>query len=175
MEKNVDNENYDYLFRIMILGDSKVGKTSVTRRFIKNSFKEEHELVIGYGLEKKFLQKDNKLIKLLIFDKVNASNPLAPLPTKYFLGKEGAIIVYESKYSIFDDKYDIYDNIKENIKLIKANADFDTKIILFENKCDLEKNIEIEEKIKQLGMNMVLNILKFRIKLDIILMKDLIH
>ena len=107
MEKNVDNENYDYLFRIMILGDSKVGKTSVTRRFIKNSFKEEHELVIGYGLEKKFVQKDNKLIKLLIFDKVNASNPLAPLPTKYFLGKEGAIIVYESKYSIFDDKYDI--------------------------------------------------------------------
>ena len=89
MEKNVDNENYDYLFRIMILGDSKVGKTSVTRRFIKNSFKEEHELVIGYILEKKFLQKDNKLIKLLIFDKVNASNPLAPLPTKYFLGKEG--------------------------------------------------------------------------------------
>ena len=121
------------------------------------------------------MQKDNKLIKLLIFDKVNASNPLAPLPTKYFLGKEGAIIVYESKYSIFDDKYDIYDNIKENIELIKANADFDTKIILFENKCDLEKNIEIEEKIKQLGMNMVLNILKFRIKLDIILMKDLIH
>ena len=58
---------------------------------------------------------------------------------------------YESKYSIFDDKYDIYDNIKENIELIKANADFDTKIILFENKCDLEKNIEIEEKIKQLA------------------------
>ena len=89
MEKNLDNENYDFLFRIMILGDSKVGKTSVTRRFIKNSFKEEHELVIGFSMEKKYIVKDNKLIKLLIIDKFNPSERFAPLPKKYFKGKEG--------------------------------------------------------------------------------------
>ena len=82
---------------------------------------------------------------------------------------------YESKYSIFDDKYDIYDNIKENIELIKANADFDTKIILFELNVIQKRILKLKKKLNNQRMNMALNILKFRLKLDIILMKDLIH
>ena len=148
MKKKIKNDDYDYLFSIIILGDSLVGKTSVTRRYIKNSFSEEHELVIGFSMEKKYIVKDNKLIKLLIIDKFNPSERFAPLPKKYFKGKEGAIIVYDSNAPFFGNTYD---NIKENIELIKTNADLDTKIILFENKCDLEKNIEIEEKIIKLA------------------------
>ena len=148
MAKKIKNDDYDYLFRIIILGDSMVGKTSVTRRYIKNSFTKEHELVIGFSMEEKYIERDNKLIKLLITDKFNPSERFAPLPKKYFKGREGAIIVYDSEYPFFGNTYD---NIKKNIELIKENSDLDTKIILFENKCDLEKNIEIEEKIKKLA------------------------
>ena len=73
MAKKIKNDDYDYLFRIIILGDSMVGKTSVTRRYIKNSFTKEHELVIGFSMEEKYIERDNKLIKLLITDKFNPS------------------------------------------------------------------------------------------------------
>ncbi len=116
MAKKIKNDDYDYLFRIIILGDSMVGKTSVTRRYIKNSFTKKHELVRGFSMEEKYIEKDNKLIKLLITDKFNPSERFAPLPKKYFKGREGAIIVYDSEYPFFGNKYD---NIKKNIELIK--------------------------------------------------------
>ena len=100
MAKKIKNDDYDYLFRIIILGDSMVGKTSVTRRYIKNSFTKEHELVIGFSMEEKYIEKDNKLIKLLITDKFNPSERFAPLPKKY-LQEEKVQLLYMIRNILF--------------------------------------------------------------------------
>ena len=140
---NTIKDNFDYRFNIIILGTSCSGKSNIVRRYIHDSFTEEHTLLLGYERQDKILEINNKLVKLDIYDKQNFSYRYASLPKKYFKGRDGAIIVFE----FFEDAY--YD-VMGTIKEIKFNADPETQIILFANKCDLKYDLKAEEGIKRL-------------------------
>ena len=148
MINNTNKDNFDYVFRIIILGDSCVGKTSVVLRYVEDTFKEEHTIISGNNIHKKILQTNNKLVQLKILDKINTSERFATLPRNYYKNIEGAIIVYDNNIYNF---YKPYDYIKKTIEEIKSSVNLDTKIILFKNKCDLDDDSEIEEKVKKLA------------------------
>ena len=141
---NTIKDNFDYRFNIIILGTSYSGKSSVVRRYIRDSFTEEHTLLLGYERQHKILEINNNLVKLDIYDKQNFSPRFSPLPGRYYKGRDGAIIVC----NFFDNTY--YD-VEGIIKEIKSNADPETQVIILANKCDEEKNLKVEEKIKKLA------------------------
>ncbi|KKN15148.1 hypothetical protein LCGC14_0988930 [marine sediment metagenome] len=60
--------NYDYTFKIMMLGDASVGKTSLTIRYIKGFFMEDLKLTIGVDFYSKTTEFNEKNVKLQIWD-----------------------------------------------------------------------------------------------------------
>ena len=140
---NTIRDNFDYRFNIIILGSAYSGKSSVVRRYIHDSFKKEHTLLMGYECENKLLEINNKLVKLDIYDKYNPSSRSITLSRLYYKSRDGAIIAYDCKS--FENE------VERTIKEIKSNADPETQIIIFANKCDLEKDLQFEEEIKKLA------------------------
>jgi Ras-related protein Rab-1A len=58
----------DYLFKILLLGDSDIGKTSLLNRFIKDVYSNDHISTIGIDFSIRTLQFNNYLVKLQIWD-----------------------------------------------------------------------------------------------------------
>ena len=65
---NSKAKKYDHLFKLIIIGDSAVGKTSLLLRFAENDFKEDHITTIGVDLKYKTIKPEDKLIKLQVWD-----------------------------------------------------------------------------------------------------------
>lgn len=64
MEANV--ELYNYLIKILILGDAKVGKTSLLTRFTDNTFDESHTPTIGIDFKQRLMEVREKIVKIQI-------------------------------------------------------------------------------------------------------------
>lgn len=65
--KSVGNDKYDYLFKILIIGSSGVGKSSLLSRFTNNEFKIDSKTTIGVEFSTKLIQIDQKIIKAQVF------------------------------------------------------------------------------------------------------------
>ena len=63
METYNDSNSYDYLFKIVLVGDSGVGKSNLLSRFIKNEFFENSQTTIGVEFQTKSMQIDGQLVK----------------------------------------------------------------------------------------------------------------
>lgn len=63
-----NEEEYDFLFKIVLIGDSGVGKTNLLSRFTKNEFNLESKPTIGVEFATKTVMTDNKQIKAQIWD-----------------------------------------------------------------------------------------------------------
>ena len=87
-------------------------------------------LVLGIDRESKFIEINNKIVKINIYDKPNTSERYRPIPKKFFKRIEGAIIVYH--ISDFFSGGNISDDVQKSIEEIKSNADLDTQIIIFQ-------------------------------------------
>lgn len=62
-------ETYDYLFKIILVGDQAVGKTSLVRRFTTGRFQQEYKSTIGVDFTVQTLQLDGKIVKVNFFFK----------------------------------------------------------------------------------------------------------
>ena len=64
----MDNENYEYIFKIVLIGDSDVGKSNLMQRYLNNSFVENSKATVGVELGSKVLSIKNHSIKAQIWD-----------------------------------------------------------------------------------------------------------
>jgi len=62
------NTSYDYLAKIVTLGESLVGKSSIIMRYTEDKFSHVTVTTLGFDMKTKFISNDNKTTKLLIFD-----------------------------------------------------------------------------------------------------------
>lgn len=138
-------KNYDYLFKVLAIGDSGVGKTSIIKRFIDDTFCTQHMSTIGIDFKIKTIQNQNindKKIKLQIWDTAGQER-FRSITSAYYRGAMGIILVYD----ITSEKS--FDNIKIWLKSILIENP-DVKKIIVGNKCDLEnKRIISYEKGKK--------------------------
>ena len=88
------NLNYDYTFKVMMLGDASVGKTSLTIRYISGTFMEDLKLTIGVDFYSKIIQFKGKKVKLQIWD-FGGEERFRFLLSQYVKGANGALFLYD--------------------------------------------------------------------------------
>ncbi|MFX0005251.1 MAG: Rab family GTPase [Promethearchaeota archaeon] len=121
---------YDYTFKILMLGDASVGKTSLTIRYISGFFQEDLKLTIGVDFYSKTTTFNNKKVKLQIWD-FGGEERFRFLLSQYCKGANGALFLYDiTNQSSLNHLPDWTQVIREHtgdipIMLIGSKADLD--------------------------------------------------
>lgn len=125
-----DDDKYDYLFKIVLIGDSGVGKSNLLSRFTRNTFNLESKTTIGVEFATRSVHIDDKIVKAQIWDTAGQERYRA-ITSAYYRGAVGALLVYDiAKKSTFD-------NVGVWLKELHSNADTNIVTMLVGNKCDL--------------------------------------
>jgi Ras-related protein Rab-1A len=85
---------YDYLFKLLLIGDSGVGKSCLLIRFSDDMFMESYISTIGVDFKIRTVELDNKVIKLQIWDTAGQER-FRTITSSYYRGAHGVIIVYD--------------------------------------------------------------------------------
>jgi Ras-related protein Rab-1A len=88
------NQEYNYVFKILIVGNSCAGKTNILCRFADNIFHESFLPTIGVDFRIRSLEVDNKSIKLQIWDTAGQER-FKTITATYYKGAHGCILVYD--------------------------------------------------------------------------------
>ena len=148
---NEDTGKYDYSFKIIVIGDSNVGKSCLTNRAAKDKFSSDYSPTLGFEFRTFSTNIENKIIKLQVWDTCG-QEVYRSLISNFYRNSSLAMMVYSinSKESFL--------NINRWLKEIKINSNPDIKIILIGNKADLENEREVtyEEAKKYKEENQIL-------------------
>ncbi|KAK9014271.1 hypothetical protein V6N11_005434 [Hibiscus sabdariffa] len=90
-------DDYDYLFKVVLIGDSGVGKSNLLSRFTRNEFSLESKSTIGVEFATRSLNVDGKVIKAQIWDTAGQERYRA-ITSAYYRGAVGALLVREEAY-----------------------------------------------------------------------------
>ncbi len=133
-------DDYDFLFKIVLIGDSGVGKSNLLSRFTRNEFNLESKSTIGVEFATKSIEKDNMVIKAQIWDTAGQERYRA-ITSAYYRGAVGALLVYDIA------KRNTYDNVSRWLKELRDHADPNIVIMLVGNKKDLRhmRQVRTEE------------------------------
>ena len=137
------NEEKDNVLKIIILGSSEVGKTSILHRYFNNEFQQNLLSTIGIDFRTKFFKFNDEKIKMNFIDTAGQEKFKA-ISVNYLKGTNGVILVFDIT------KKKSFDLIETWIDEIKQNNKFNIGKILLGNKTDLEIDREVpkEEAIK---------------------------
>ena len=138
------SHKYDFLFKLLIIGESGVGKTCLLLRFTDDSFTANHLTTIGIDFKIKIINLENKLIKLQIWDTAGQER-FRTITKTYYKGAHGIILTYD----VTDQNS--FKNIRNWIKQIEANAQTNVCKVLVGNKCDKPDRVVTEEEGKKLA------------------------
>ncbi|SCV04596.1 LAME_0H19680g1_1 [Lachancea meyersii CBS 8951] len=122
--------DYDYLFKIVLIGDSGVGKSNLLSRFTTNEFNMESKSTIGVEFATRTIEVEGKKIKAQIWDTAGQERYRA-ITSAYYRGAVGALIVYDIS------KSSSYENCNHWLTELRENADENVAVGLIGNKSDL--------------------------------------
>ena len=136
-------DNYEQLYKIIIIGDSGVGKSNILGRYLTNTFKQDTKSTVGVEFGSKKVTVNGVNIKLQIWDTAGQERYRA-ITSAYYKGSKGCFIVYDiTSTQTFEDVEKWYEEINKS-------GDKGISIVLVGNKCDLEDErkvtIEMGEK-----------------------------
>ena len=130
------DESYDHLVKVLMIGESGVGKTCLIQRFFKSEFSLHHLSTIAIDFKLKTINVDNSKIKLQIWDTAGQER-FKGMTTSFFRGSDGIII----SYSVADENS--FKRINDWMNDIKIHAPNDVQVILVANKSDLKEERKI--------------------------------
>jgi len=131
---------YDYLFKLLLIGDSGVGKTCLLFRFSDDAFNTTFISTIGIDFKIKTVEVDGKKIKLQIWDTAGQER-FHTITTSYYRGAMGIMLVYD----ITQEK--TFDNIAKWLRNIDEHASEGVERMILANKCDMnDKRMVSQEK-----------------------------
>ena len=124
-------DQHDLLFKIVLIGDSGVGKSNLLLRFSRDNFDHKSQTTIGVEFATKTLEINNTMVKAQVWDTAGQERYRA-ITSAYYRGALGALLVYDiSKQSTFS-------NIDRWINEMQDHADSGLVTVLVGNKCDLK-------------------------------------
>ncbi|KAE8708978.1 Ras-related protein RABA2c [Hibiscus syriacus] len=125
------NHEYDYLFKIVLIGDSGVGKSNILSRFTRNEFCLDSKSTIGVEFATRTLQVEGKTVKAQIWDTAGQERYRA-ITSAYYRGAVGALLVYDIT------KRQTFDNTLQWLKELRDHAGSNIVVIMMAgNKSDL--------------------------------------
>jgi len=137
--------SYDYLIKLLLIGDSGVGKSCLLLRFCDDSFTPSFIATIGIDFKIRTIELEGKKIKLQIWDTAGQER-FRTITTAYYRGAMGILLVYD----VTDQKS--FDAIRTWIRNIEQHASEGVNKILIGNKCDMnDKRVVDLEKGKELA------------------------
>ncbi|XP_028411279.1 ras-related protein ORAB-1-like [Dendronephthya gigantea] len=131
------NEEYDYLFKLLLIGDSGVGKSCILLRFADDTFSESYISTIGVDFKIRTLTINNKLVKCQIWDSAGQER-FRTLTTAYYRSAHGIILVYD-----VNDRETFF-HIENWLQEVSRYAASDVNKVLVGNKCDILNKREVE-------------------------------
>ncbi|UCD01007.1 MAG: GTP-binding protein [Promethearchaeota archaeon] len=140
----------EFVFKITILGDAAVGKTSLINQFVEGSFQEDYKPTLGANIVRKDVNFDNTRVRLIMWD-LAGQEKYRVVRSMYFQGCEGALLVYDVT------RYHTLESINSKwLRDFKKHVKKKGAYILIGNKIDLkdqrviptERGKELAAKIK---------------------------
>ncbi|KAJ8616531.1 hypothetical protein MRB53_035903 [Persea americana] len=129
-------DDYDYLFKIVLIGDSGVGKSNLLSRFTRNEFSLESKSTIGVEFATRSLNVDGKIIKAQIWDTAGQERYRA-ITSAYYRGAVGALLVFDvTRHSTFE-------NVERWLKELRDHTDPNIVVMLIGNKSDLRHLVAV--------------------------------
>ena len=132
-----NSNEYDYLFKMLIIGDSGVGKSSLMNRFSDNVFSETYINTIGVDFKIRTIDIGGKMIKLQIWDTAGQER-FRTIVSSYYRGAHGIMIVFD-----ITDR-ESFTNVAMWYEEIKKYAAPNVKTILIGNKADNDTKRQVE-------------------------------
>lgn len=117
----------DYLFKVVVIGDSGVGKSNLLSRFTRDEFNLESKSTIGVEFATRSVSIEGKMIKAQIWDTAGQERYRA-ITSAYYRGAVGALIVYDIT------KDTSFENVEKWLAELKENASTDITMMLVGNK-----------------------------------------
>ena len=126
---------YDYMFKLLIVGESGVGKTCILLRFADNSFEENFLSTIGVDFKVKEINVDEKRIKLQIWDSAGQER-FKNITMSYYRNCSGIIIVYDvTNHTSFEKVGDWIQEVRRYVPSVP--------LMIIGNKCDMEDKRQV--------------------------------
>lgn len=149
-ENKHNNTNYSFIFKIILIGNSNTGKTSLINRYINNTFDDKYMCTVGVDFMMKKIQVDNIDLKLQIWDTAGMEK-YKQITTSYYRGAQVAVVVFDLTC------HNTFEAVKKWIDdfLMICNKNIKPIIALVGNKCDLanERKVTQEEIDKFMKIN----------------------
>ena len=130
--------NYDLTLKLLVVGDSSVGKTNFVMRLINNEFSKNYMTTSGIDLKTTDIEIKNKKIHIQLWDTAGQEKYKA-ITKNLFLKVMGALIIYDITNEAS------YNNLKSWVKLIKEECGKHMQLIILGNKSDLNDQRKISK------------------------------
>ena len=132
----------EFKFKVVIVGDSSVGKTNLVKRFMNNTFIKDSKATVGVEFMSKTFIVNKKVFKVELWDTAGQERYKA-ITAAYYKGAKGAMIVYDvTSKSTFD-------NVDKWCNELRMKGSNNINIIMIGNKTDLKDNIVINSDMSQ--------------------------
>ena len=132
----------EFKFKVVIVGDSSVGKTNLVKRFMNNTFLKDSKATVGVEFMSKTFIVNKKVFKVELWDTAGQERYKA-ITAAYYKGAKGAMIVYDvTSKSTFD-------NVDKWCNELRMKGSNNINIIMIGNKTDLKDNIVITADMSQ--------------------------
>jgi Ras-related protein Rab-8A len=145
------SKNFDFTIKLLMIGDSSVGKTSILNKYVTNKFTDEFTTTIGIDFHIKRIAVNNKIVKLQLWDTAGQER-FRSVTIGYFRGAQGALVVYDIT------NRESFKNIKKWMEDIDKNCYNGIIIFLVGNKIDEIQNRKVStEEGEELGKKYNIN------------------
>ena len=143
-EVNSSDIKEDYKLKVVVVGDSGVGKTNLIKRFIQNTFTENSKATVGVEFISKSYKINDQVFKIEIWDTAGQER-YKSITAAYYKGAKGALIVYDTTQK------ESFENIDKWMREIKEKSSKDMKLMIIGNKTDLkdERAVPTEEALEK--------------------------
>lgn len=125
-------DDYDMIFKVVIVGNSGVGKSNILLRFLKNEFNSDSRSTVGVEFGSKLFKIEGYKVKAQIWDTAGQER-YKSITSAYYKAAKGALLVYDIS------SRETFENVDKWIKDLKVSGDTQITIILIGNKCDLKE------------------------------------
>lgn len=149
---SANGKSYDSIMKILLVGDSGVGKSCLLVRFVEDKFSPSFITTIGIDFKIKTVDINGKKIKLQLWDTAGQER-FRTITTAYYRGAMGIILVYD----VTDER--TFSNVKQWLSTVNQHANDEAQLLLVGNKSDMDTRAVTYEQgealSKELGLPFV--------------------